>query len=361
MLHAVIMAGGSGTRFWPKSTRKRPKQFLTLFGERTMLQTTADRIEQLIPADRIWVITNHQYVDLVQQQLPDLPPHNIVGEAVARNTAPCVGAAATLIHRQDADATMVVLPADHLIEDTATFLSILKTADAKARAGDNLVTIGIEPDRPETGYGYIEFEEESSGIYDGREIKKVTQFREKPDEETARAFLDSGNFLWNSGMFIWSTTTILKQFHKYLPEIYEQIEKLDSSLADGAQQQAIDAFYGACPSISIDYGIMEPSKNVFVVPGSFGWNDVGSWKAVYDLRPKDENNNVIETDTASFADAAKNLIQSNSGKMIALVGVENLAVVETDHAILVCNLNEAQGVKKVVNQLRKGEETKKFL
>ena len=355
------MAGGSGTRFWPKSTKKRPKQFLNLFGERTMLQTTVDRIEKLIPAERIWVITNSRYVNLVEEQLPDVPSANIVGEAVARSTAPCVGLAAALIEEQDADATMVVLPADHVIDDTDTFLSILKTADAKARAGDNLVTIGVEPTRPETGYGYIEYEKESSGIYEGREVKKVTRFREKPDQETAQAFLNSGNFLWNSGMFIWSASTILRQFRKYLPEIYEAIENVRPSIGTDNQQEAVDRFYQACHSISIDYGIMEPSKDVFVVPGSFGWNDVGSWKALYELGSKDGNGNVIETDTAVLADSRKNLVQSDSGKMIALVGVDNLAVVETDDAILVCNLDEAQGVKQIYNQLDENEETKKFL
>lgn len=361
MLHAVIMAGGSGTRFWPRSTQKHPKQFLTLFGDRTMLQTTVDRIEELIPAERIWVVTNDRYIDLVQQQLPEVPAQNIVGETVARDTAPCVALAATLINEQDPEGTMAVLPADHLIEDTQTFRSILKTADAKARAGNNLITIGIEPDRPETGYGYIEFEKDSSGIFEGREVKKVTQFREKPDRETAQAFLDSGNFLWNSGMFVWSASTILKQFYKYLPEINEQIEILSNSLDDGNQKEAIDRFYRGCPSISIDYGIMEPSKDVFVVPGSFGWNDVGSWKAVYDLWPKDEDGNVQQADVTALTDANNNLIQSSSGKMIALAGVDNLAVVETDEAILVCDLNKAQKVKQIVNKLKEDEDSQKYL
>ncbi|SMO37724.1 mannose-1-phosphate guanylyltransferase [Fodinibius sediminis] len=361
MLHAVIMAGGSGTRFWPRSTRKHPKQFLNLFGDKTMLQTTVDRIEKLVPADRIWVITNDRYVALVQEQLPDVPAQNIVGEAVARNTAPCVALAAALINEQDPEATMAVLPADHLISEPENFLSVLDTADAKARAGDNLITIGIQPDRPETGYGYIEFETASAEHYEGGEVRKVRQFREKPDRQTAQQFIDSGNFLWNSGMFVWKASTILQEFKRHLPEVQEQVEKLRPSIGSTEQKQAIDVFYHGCPSISIDYGIMERSEDVFVVPGSFGWNDVGSWKAVYELRDKDQNGNVIQTDTASLANASNNLIQSESGKMIALVGVDNLAVVETDDAILVCNLDEAQGVKQIVNKLRESEETQKFL
>lgn len=361
MLHAVIMAGGSGTRFWPQSTEAHPKQFLNIFGDRTMLQTTVDRIEPLIPAERVWVITNDEYVDLVQQQLPDVPVDNIVGEPVAKNTAPCIAAAATLIQNKDPEGTMVVLPADHQISQNEEFLSILKTAEAKAGDGQTLVTIGIKPDRPETGYGYIEFDEDTSEIHEGRKVNKVSQFREKPDRETAQAFIDSGNFLWNSGMFIWQASTILKEFKQYLPSVYSEIEKLTPAVGTKDEKDAIDNFYHGCPSISVDYGIMEQAETVFVVPGSFGWNDVGSWKAVYDLRDKDENGNVIQTDTAATADAENNLIQSDSDKMIALVGVENLAVVETDNAILVCKLDQAQGVKKIVNQLRENDELKKYL
>lgn len=361
MLHAVIMAGGAGTRFWPRSTEARPKQFLKIFGDRTMLQSTVDRIEKLIPAERVWVITNDRYVDLVQEQLPNVPKTNIVGEPVGRNTAPCVAAAAALINEKDPEGTMVVLPADHQITDPETFLSILETAEAKAEDGESLVTIGIKPDRPETGYGYIEFDKDSSETVDGHEVKTVKQFREKPDLKTARQFIYSGNFLWNSGMFIWQASTIIDQFEQHLPDIHSGLEKMSPSVGTDQQKEAIDEFYHSCPSISIDYGIMEQAESVFVVPGSFGWNDVGSWRAVYDLREKDVNGNVIESQNTGTAKAENNLIHSESGKMIAVVGVENLAVVETDKAILVCNLDESQGVKDVVNQLRDNEDMKEFL
>jgi len=361
MLHAVIMAGGSGTRFWPRSTEAHPKQFLNIFGDRTMLQSTVDRIKNLIPSERVWVITNQRYVDLVQEQLPDVPAGNIVGEPIAKNTAPCVALAATLIQDQDPDATMVVLPADHLVGEPSTFISILQTAAAKAADGQTLVTIGIKPSHPETGYGYIEFNEEISETHKGREVKKVNQFREKPDLETAKEFIDSGNFLWNSGMFVWKTSAIIKEFELHLPDIHEQIEDLQPTIGSEDQEEAISTFYHGCTSISIDYGIMEQAQNVFVVPGSFGWNDVGSWKAVYDLRSKDEHGNVILSDTSTLADSSNNLIQSESGKLIALVGVDNMAIVETDKAILVCELDNSQGVKKVVNQLRKDDKLKKYL
>ncbi len=361
MLHAVIMAGGTGTRFWPRSTEAKPKQFLNIFGDRTMLQSTVDRISKLVPPENVWVITNDRYVDLVQEQLPDVPANNIVGEAIAKNTAPCVALAAALIKEKDPDGTMVVLPADHMISQTDKFLSILEAAQAKAEDGESLVTIGIKPDHPETGYGYIEFNSDASETHEGLEVKKVTQFREKPDIETAREFLDSGNFLWNSGMFIWQASTILNQFEAHLPSVYSEVEKLTPSIGSDGQKEAIDAFYHGCPSISVDYGIMERADTVYVVPGSFGWNDVGSWRAVYELRDKDENGNVVQADTAEFARAQNNLVQSESGKMIALIGVEDLAIVETDTAILVCKLDESQGVKEVVNRLRKDDDLKRFV
>jgi mannose-1-phosphate guanylyltransferase len=361
MLHAVIMAGGSGTRFWPESTEARPKQFLNIFGDRTMLQETVDRIKDLVPTEGVWIITNEKYVDLVQQQLPEVPKSNIVGEPVAKNTAPCVALAAALIQERDPEGTMIVLPADHRIGEADEFLSILKTAAQKADESDALVTIGINPSRPETGYGYIEFDDSDSRQYDGREVKKVVQFREKPDLSTAKKFVDSGNFLWNSGMFIWKASTILEKFNAHLPEIDGQLQTLYPTIGTNEQADGIEKFYHGCPSISIDYGIMEQAQNVFVVPGSFGWNDVGSWKAVYELGDKDDNGNVIQESTAALVSSKNNLIKTAGNKVVALVGMENVALVETDDTILVCNLDEAQGVKTVVNQLRKDDELKKFL
>ncbi len=360
MLHAVVMAGGTGTRFWPRSTQAHPKQFLKLFDDKTMLQTTVNRIEKLIPAERVWVITNERYVDIVQEQLPGVPGSNIVGEPVAKNTAPCVALAAALIREQDPDGTMIVLPADHHLKDTDTFIEILETAAAKAQ-DEVLVTIGIKPDRAETGYGYIEFDDNTSETHKGREVKQVKQFREKPDNRTAQHFIDSGNFLWNSGMFIWRADTILQEFARHLPRVQEQLEELTPEIGRDTQLKAVNSFYRGCPSISIDYGIMEKADTVFVVPGEFGWNDVGSWRAVYDLRSKDADGNVLQTDYVTLAGSKNNLVQSDSGKMIALAGVENLAVVETDDAILICKLDEAQGVKDIVNQLREKDETKKFV
>ncbi len=358
-MYAVIMAGGAGTRFWPKSTEAKPKQFLALFGEKTMLQSTVDRVKPLIPLERILVVTNERYVDLVSDQLPDLPSDNIIGEPIGRNTAPCVAAAATLIDRRDEKTAMAVLPADHLIENEKAFLNVLKQGAKKALQSDSLITIGIQPQHAETGYGYIEFEQEEGSS--NSEARKVVQFREKPNKPTARNFLDAGNFLWNSGMFIWKSSTILDQFKQHLPKVYKQAETLRTKAGSNSQKEAINTFYHACPSISIDYGIMEKSEVVFVIPASFGWNDVGDWKALYALSKKDERENAVQAEFTAIENSNNNLIHSQSGKIIALSGVDNLAVVETENAMLICNLDEAQGVKQVVNQLRDDKELEEFL
>lgn len=358
MLHAVIMAGGSGTRFWPASTEEHPKQFLSLFGKKTMLQNTVERIKPLIAPEQILVITNERYTKLVAEQLPAIPQKNIIGEPVGKDTAPCVGAAAAIIAERDGDATMAVLPADHLIKKNQAFLDVLQQAEQQAQQPDTLVTLGIKPRHAETGYGYIEFEKNGQSQ---TEARPVIQFREKPDEATAEQFVEAGNFLWNSGMFVWKAETIIDQFKKHLSEVYAQIGPLREKVDTASQQQAISTFYHACPSISIDYGIMERAEQVAVLPSRFGWNDVGDWKAFYDLSNKDEEGNAVQNDISVIKAGENNLIRSKSGKMIALAGVENVAVVETDNTLLVCNLDKAQEVKSVVNVIRADEELNEFL
>lgn len=361
MVYAVIMAGGSGTRFWPKSTKKLPKQFLSLFGEGTMIQNTAKRIEELIPQERILVVTNDNYVDIVKQQLLGIPDDNIVGEPVAKNTAPCVAIVAEMLYKEDPEAVMVVLPADHHIENKTEFNSILKSAIATAQKERNLVTIGIKPDRPETGYGYIHGDNQKGEVIAGNKAHPVKAFKEKPNLETAKEFVESGDFYWNSGMFIWKAETILDEFEQHLPDMFSCVKKASNDLYSENHEEAINAFYHEVESISIDFGIMEHANNVFVVPGNFGWNDVGSWTAVYDLGEKDQNGNVVISTYFTESESGKNYITSESGKMISVVGLEGIAVVETEEAILVCSLDKAQNVKKIVNQLKEKEELKKFL
>lgn len=356
MIYAVIMAGGSGTRFWPKSTKQMPKQFLKLFGDGTMIQNTAKRIEEIIPQDKIMVVTNNDYVPIINEQLSKIPAENIVGEPVPKNTAPCVAIAAELLLKKDPDAVMIVLPADHHIEDEDTFLKILNKAVEKANEGENLVTIGIQPTRPETGYGYIHAEKNED-----KSVLKVKGFKEKPNLPTAKQFIESGDYYWNSGMFVWRADTILEEFKKHLPDMYQLVKQTSPELYTDTHNAAINDFYLNCNSISIDYGIMEQSANVFVVPGQFGWNDVGSWTSVYELSNKEQNGNSIQTINATFADAENNLVVSNSDKMISVVGLDNIAVVETENAILVCDLNKAQNVKEIVDILKSNPDYKKYL
>ena len=326
-----------------------------------MIQNTAKRIEDIIPQERVMVVTNESYVPIVKEQLPKVPEENIVGEPVAKNTAPCVAIAAELLFKKDPDAVMVVLPADHHITDEETFVQILKSAVAKAESGKHLVTIGIQPSRPETGFGYIHAQSSSQEVFEGNAIHPVRAFTEKPDEPTAREFVESGEYFWNSGMFIWKAETVLKEIESHLPDMYEELKATSEELYGSTHIPAINDFYHACESISIDYGIMEKAESVFVVPGDFGWNDVGSWTAVYELAEKDKLGNAVQSLNATFADASSNLVLSSGDKMISIVGLDNVAVVETEDAILVCNLDKAQGVKQIVEQLKATKDYEDFL
>lgn len=351
MRYALIMAGGVGSRFWPTSRATKPKQFLSLLGDRTMIQMTVDRIRPLFDPDRILIITNDAYTDLVREQLPEIPAENIIGEVVAKNTAPCVALAATVIRQEDPDACMVVLPADHHIQNPDEFRAILETAMAKAESGQNLVTVGITPHRPETGYGYIQMDEANIDTVDGRLVYHVRSFAEKPDIHTAIRFLQSGDFLWNSGMFIWRVDTILAAFRAHLPEM-TALARTVPHRGHADFKPRVDDFYRSVNAISIDYGIMEKADTVHVVPGEFGWSDVGSWLAVYELGVKDANGNVSQSDPTLFIDSANCFAKTTGSRFTAMVGLDGVAVVETDDTLLVCRLEAAQDVKKVVDALR---------
>lgn len=358
MVYAVIMAGGVGTRFWPKSRKSNPKQFLNLFGETTMIQQTVERLSGFVEPENVVVVTNQDYVDLVKVQLPEVNPSHIIGEPIARNTAPCIASAAALLHKKDPESVMVVLPADHRIGNPKAFKQVLQAAIETAKTQGSLVTLGIKPHRPETGYGYIQRSAEPDIDDFDLPVFKVRQFTEKPNAETAVQFLESGEYLWNSGIFIWKTSAILDAFKRQIPEIHKEAEVLESSDFSG---QDIDKFYRACPSVSIDYGIMENAEKVHVVPGDFGWNDVGSWKAVHELSDKDGDENVSVNADALFVNSSGNYVSTKGKKLVAFAGVENIALVETDDAILVVNLDQAQDVKDVVEEMKKNEKTKKYL
>lgn len=358
MIYAVIMAGGAGTRFWPKSRISKPKQFLKLFGNQTMIQKTVGRLKGFIEPEDVMVITNGDYLTHVQDQLPELRESFLVGESVARNTAPCVAAATALLYRENPDAVMIVLPADHEISDEMEFLRILKSAARSADKDEALLTIGIEPDRPETGYGYIHRAAERGGEYFGKDIYDVLKFEEKPNLERAEQFLKSGDYLWNSGIFIWKVKTIKEAFHDYLPEVHKSMEVL---IGSECKKEDIDRFYHSCPSISVDYGIMEKAEKVKVVPGSFGWNDVGSWKAVHELSARDKHGNAKGESRVLFHNSTSNLIHSDSGKLITLVGVENIGFIETEDSILIIDLDDAQQVKELYEKIKKDPENREYL
>lgn len=357
MTYAVIMAGGSGTRFWPKSTSKHPKQFLKLFGKETMIQQTVNRLEPGINSEQVLVVTNANYIPFVKEQLPSVPEHQIIGEPVARNTAPCIAAAAAVLHKMDPQSKMIVLPADHRIQDGDKFMSVLESAADLAEETDSLITIGIKPNRPETGYGYIRYDADQQAAAGEFTAYPVQNFTEKPDLETAKEMLESGDYVWNSGMFIWKTSSILDAFKKHLPEIYELTQGLiRSEMSD----EDIDRFYQACPSISVDYGIMENAERVHVIPAEFGWNDVGSWRSVHELSDKDEQDNSLDPESIVALNSRSNLVQSDSGKQVVLIGVDNLAVVETEDSIMVLNMDHDQDVKKVVEQFKADPDKKEL-
>ena len=360
MVYAVIMAGGAGTRFWPFSTQSNPKQFHQLFGRGTMLQNTVERVSGIIPQQQVMVVTNERYKDIVAEQLPKVLSKNIIGEPVAKNTAPCVAIAAALLEHQDPDAVMVVLPADHHITKPNEFCKILESAVTTAKKGDDLVTIGIQPHFAEIGFGYIEADlMEPINTADKRGFQ-VTAFKEKPDQKTADFFLKQGNYFWNSGMFVWRASQVLQEIQEHLPAMYELLQRAKAEFGTKLEAAAINDFYMGCESISIDYGIMEKAASVKVIPGDFGWNDVGSWLAVYELSQKDKDSNAPEAPNYCLIDSNNNLIFSKSEKVIALVGVKNMAVVETGKALLICDLHNAQKVKEVVEQLNASKELKSF-
>jgi len=351
-MFAVIMAGGKGTRFWPRSREKMPKHLLDISSERTMIRETVDRIRPLVPAERTLIVTGKSHAAELIRQLPEVPQENILIEPVGRNTAPCIGLAALHILRRVPDAVMLVLPSDHRIGVETAFLKIIQAAAETALQGDLLVTIGIQPTGPETGYGYIEQGEPfSAGGADA--IFRVRSIREKPPRDQAERFLAQGGFSWNSGMFVWKASTIIGAIARFLPDLHRGLLQIREALGTESEEAVVREFYTEQKAVSIDYGVMEKAKDVLVIPGSFGWSDLGSWDALWEVSEKDENGNAVRGEFIGF-DAADSLIHG-AGKLVALVGVKDLLVVETDDALLICRRGRSQDVRKIVEILeRKG-------
>ena len=358
-MYAVIMAGGKGTRFWPKSREKMPKHLLDIGAEGTIIQETVNRIGPLAPQENTLVVTGLSHADELMRQLPGIARQNILIEPVGRNTAPCIGLAALHIQQRSPDGVMVVLPADHLIAETARFRHILSIAAETARQGDCLVTIGIKPTGPETGYGYLEQGSLKETIR-GENIYKVTSVREKPALKQAKAFLKKGRFFWNSGIFIWRVGAILEAIKKWLPDLYVGLSEIKSALGTKKEKEVIGRVYKGLTPVSIDYGVMEKAENVLLVRGDFGWSDVGSWDALWEISDKDDHGNSANMKGTFVGLNTTNSLIHSSGKLVALVGVEDLIVVETGDALLVCRRSRSQDVKKVVEILEE-KNMKEFL
>ncbi len=345
--YAVIMAGGVGSRFWPVSTHKFPKQFHDMLGTgQSLIQRTFERINELVPTSNILIATNASYEKLVLQQLPQLSNKQLLLEPAMRNTAPCILYAALKIYNQNPEAVMLVAPSDHWIKDEGEFLRNITTSFKACAEDDILMTLGIQPDHPNTGYGYIQFEKEAS------EIKKVKNFTEKPNLKKAEQFITSGDFLWNAGIFIWSAKSIITAFKKYLPEMIDVLDSNDPIYNTDFEDDFIKKNYEKCENISIDFGIMEQAKNVHVLPVDFGWNDLGTWGSLYGKLKKDDNDNAVVGANVIFRDAKGNMIKTESGKRVVIQGLEDFIVVEKKDVIMICPRKDDQDIKQIMAEAR---------
>ncbi len=345
-LYAVIMAGGVGSRFWPKSTKKTPKQLIKMISDRTLIQDTVKRLDGLVDNNRIYVVTNSLQKEEVERQLVNIPNENIIEEPFGRNTAACIGLASVIIRKKDKEAITVVLPADHIIHDSEEFQNSIMRAAEFANESNGLVTIGINPSKPETGFGYIQVEDRN--VKDS--IYKVQTFAEKPNYATAIRFIESGDFFWNSGIFIWRTDAILDEIKVLMPDLYEGLEKIDIAIGLPKYNEALKNIYGQLRKISIDYGIMERSKRVYLTKGNFRWSDIGSWEEVYSLSEKDNDGNVING--LVYTDMVIDSFIHSEEKFTAVIGVDNLVIINSNDTLLVCRRDKSQEVKKVVDYLK---------
>ncbi len=350
------MAGGIGSRFWPLSTQKYPKQFQDILGTgTTMIQQTYNRISDVVADENIFVITNKEYTDLCQSQLPNLPKDNVVGEPMMKNTSACNLYMINKIASKNPDATIIVLPADHLILNESRFKEKINTAIQLASENDYLVTLGITPTRPDTGYGYIQYlPTEKANYY------KVKTFTEKPNLEIAQTFLESGDFLWNAGIFIWNVKTILKSFNKFLPEMVQQFNSCEYN--NHKEENCIEIIYPKLSKISIDNGILEKANNVYVIPADLGWSDLGTWTSVYENAEKNEDNNAINSkNILSYKSKGNIVMLKNKNKAAIIDGLENYIIVDTDKALLICPRDNDQEIKNYVNDLKNIKKGERFM
>jgi len=354
-LYVVLMAGGIGTRFWPYSRNSKPKQFLDVLGTgKTLLQSTHERFLPLCPKENIFVVTNVEHVALTREQIPSIEPDQLLAEPMRKNTAPCVAYACHKIAKKNPEAVIVVSPTDHLILNEEEFQTTIRKSAEYAKAQNQLITFGIKPTRPETGYGYIQFIEGKSPL------KKVKTFTEKPELSLAKKFVESGDFVWNAGIFIGGVQAFLKSFAKHLPEMAEIFDELAPKLFTPEETFAVETAYAQCKSISIDYGIMEKADNVYVWLSTFTWSDLGSWGSLFDNSQKDANNNVVNADTLIY-DTRNSVIKSSPGKLIVAQGLNGYLIGAFDNVVIVCEKDKEELFRRVVNDLKSKPNGSEFL
>ena len=348
--YVAIMAGGIGSRFWPMSRTAYPKQFLDVLNTgKTLIQWTYERYTQFIPAENIYIVTSEEYVSIVEKQLPNLPKENILAEPSKKNTAPCIAYISFKLAQKDPQATFIVAPSDHLILEQENFQKIVEQSLDFVTHIKALATLGIKPTNPNTGYGYIQYEglEVSKGVY------KVKTFTEKPTEEIAESFIASGDFLWNAGIFAWKASTIIAAFEKYQPEMFELFDGEKANFNTASEKQSIQKIYPQCVNISIDIAIMEKADNVYVIPASFGWSDLGTWNSAYENMEKDYFANAVASDNVIVIDATKCMINAPKDKLVVVQGLDDFIVVDTKDVLLICSKEKEQSIKEYVAEVKR--------
>ena len=344
--HVVIMAGGIGSRFWPMSTPTYPKQFIDVMGVgKSLIQLTADRFKDICPNENIWVVTSQKYVEIVKKQLPMVQDEHILAEPEPRNTAPCIAYACWKIKAKDDQANIVVTPSDALVIDTVEFQRTIKAALAYTEAGNTIVTLGMKPSRPETGYGYIEATDE----FATDEIRKAKEFKEKPDLDTAKEYLKAGNFFWNAGIFVWNVSSIVSELRAYAPQITGIMDELSPYLYTDKESEKLKVLFPKCDKISIDYAVMEKSPNIFVLPAEFGWSDLGSWGSLHTLLPQDNNKNAC-VGNVELHNCTNTIVHTADERRAVIVGLHNYIVSEKSGQLLICPLSDEQHIKEYSQQ-----------
>ena len=344
--HLVIMAGGIGSRFWPMSTTEFPKQFIDVMGcGRTFLQLTFDRFEGVVPPENVWIVTSQKYKDIVREQLPEVPETNVLLEPCRRNTAPCIAYVAWRIKMADRNANLVVTPSDHFIVNQKHFQEVIKQALTFTSQSDAIVTLGMKPSRPETGYGYIQADMSSPSLKN-KNMFRVDSFKEKPNLETAKEYIRHDDFFWNSGIFIWSVSTIVNAMRIYAPEINNIFENMQQVLGTKDEQEWIDREFQKCPSISVDYAILEKAEEIFVLPADFGWSDVGTWGSLIQLMKKDANGNAVVGPNVKLFETTNCIVHTAMEKKVVVQGLDNCIVAENNDTLLICKLSEEQRIKQ---------------